>query len=776
MNRLEKKLGKVIQRVIDSAMGSGLAQEMTVAQGERYVTPGIGELIRAAGAESCVLLKNDGTLPLDPAKKVAVFGRCQLDWFYVGYGSGGDVHAPYRVNLIDGLRHADVPFDTELLRTYQAWTQEEDNAAYDGWWGHWPFNYPEMPLTDELVRKAAAESAAAICVIGRAAGEDRENTLTKGSYYLTDAETAMLDAVTAAFAKTVVVMDVGSVMDMSWTEKYGERLSAILVVWQGGMESGNAVCDVLYGKVNPCGKLPDTIARHYEDYPSAAHFGGKAYNDYAEDIFVGYRYFDRHPEKVLYPFGFGLSYTTFEMQPVGFARDSVAVRVTNTGNYAGKEVVALYCRQPAGKLPKAERVLVAFGKTGKLQPGESQELTLHFDDKAVSSYDEASHAFVLEPGDYRFETNGAEVGAFTADAWTVVEQCRPICSPAVDLKARILCELPKAIPQTGDQGITLSDVKVGKATLDAFIAQLSNAELEALTRGHGMMGSPLGAPGNAGVFGGVIPSLREKGVAPVICCDGPAGLRMQRYCSLMPCGTALAATWNTELVETLHQKIGEEMAHYGVDIQLAPGMNLHRNPLCGRNFEYFSEDPTLSGKMAAAAVRGVQSTGKASCPKHFACNNQETKRNTNDSRVSERALREIYLRNFEIVVKEAKPLTIMTSYNKVNGVWSHYNYDLVTTVLRGEWGFEGTVMTDWWMQKSKSPEFPKLRNNAYRVRAQVDVLMPGDMGHMAKKYKSDGSLLKTLGQPEGITRGELQRTAKNVLRLILKLKGDKGEK
>jgi beta-glucosidase len=285
-----------------------------------------------------------------------------------------------------------------------------------------------------------------------------------------------------------------------------------------------------------------------------------------------------------------------------------------------------------------------------------------------------------------------------------------------------------------------------------------------------MMGSALGVAGNAGAFGGVIESLRQKGVAPVITSDGPAGLRLRKYAALIPCGTALACTWNTELVEALSAKVGEEMVHYGVDVQLSPGMNIHRNPLCGRNFEYFSEDPLLSGRMAAAVVRGVQRSGRSACPKHFACNNQETRRNTNDSRVSERALREIYLRNFEIVVREAHPLTIMTSYNKVNGVWSHYNYDLVTTILRKEWGYSGTVITDWWMQKSKSPEFPLLKNNAYRVRAQVDVLMPGDFGHMAKGYKADSSLRKTLGLEGGITKAELQRTAKNVLSLVLKLK------
>ena len=774
MKKWKKKMGQMMQHVIDMAMGNGLMQEETSAGGERYVTPGIDALIRQAAAESCVLLKNDGVLPLHAEQKIAVFGRCQLDWFYVGYGSGGDVHAPYYVNLIDGLKNAGARFDTELFNRYYAWTQEEDNAADHGWWGHWPYSHPEMPLDTALVENAAKCAETALVLIGRAAGEDRETTLTKGSYYLTDSERAMLDAVTQRFSHTVVVLNIGSIMDMAWTEDYADNLSAILIVWQGGMESGNAVADVLYGKVSPCGKLSDTIARRYEDYPSSSNFGGKEYNDYAEGIFVGYRYFDRHPEKLLYPFGFGLSYTAFELSSAVCTRSdtgvAVDITVRNVGDRAGKEVVQLWCSAPEGRLDKPLRVLAAFGKTNELKPGESETLTLSCGDRCFASYDEVKHAFVLEAGEYRFAVNTQAAGSFTLEQEVLVEQCEAICLESSALRQRILEDLPQAIPVTGDKGGKLADVASGKLTLDAFIALLGDEELEALTRGHGMMGSSLGVAGNAGAFGGVIESLREKGVSPIITSDGPAGLRLKKYCALIPCGTALACTWNVELVEAIHQKIGEEMIHYGVDVQLAPGMNIHRNPLCGRNFEYFSEDPLLSGKMAAAVVRGVQSTGRASCPKHFTCNNQETKRNTNDSRVSERALREIYLRNFEIMVKEAKPLTIMTSYNKVNGVWSHYNYDLVTTVLRKEWGFAGTVITDWWMQRSASPEFPKIRNNAYRVRAQVDVLMPGDMSHMAKKYKSDGSLLKTLGQPDGITRGELQRTARNVLNLILKLK------
>lgn len=779
MNPLKRKLGTLIQMGFDLVMGNGLMQEETEASGEKYITPGMPALLRQAGAEGCVLLKNNGALPLSAHREIAVFGRCQLDWFYVGYGSGGDVHAPYYVSLMEGLENAGVSYHKKLADTYRAWTRTPANEAFHGWWGHWPYSHPEMPLDAGLVREAAETADTAVVVIGRAAGEDRENTLEPGSYYLTKEEKAMLDAVTAVFTSTVVILNIGSVMDMAWTEEYGEKLSAVMIVWLGGMESGNAVADVLYGKTTPCGRLSDTIARRYEDYPSSSNFGGTEYNDYAEGIFVGYRYFDRNPEKVLWPFGFGLSYTQFELAPDAAVRREdgveVSVQVKNAGKYAGRETVQLWCSAPKGRLEKPERVLAAFGKTRELKPGESETVILRCGDKNLASYDEDCHAFILEAGKYCFAVNDMEAGSFLLGAETIVEQCEAICVPGAGLRQRILGRLPEEISVTGDKGYQLGDVAEGKVSLDVFIAQLSDEELEALSRGEGMMNSGLGAPGNAGVFGGVIHSLREKGIPPVTCCDGPAGLRMKRYCSLAPCGTALACTWDTELAEAVGRKTGEEMIHYGVDVQLAPGMNIHRNPLCGRNFEYFSEDPLLSGKMAAAVVRGVQSMGRAACPKHFACNNQEVKRNINDSRVSERALREIYLRNFEICIRESRPLTLMTSYNKVNGVWSHYHYDLATTVLRREWGYEGMVMTDWWMRKSASPEFPKLRDNAYRVRAQVDVLMPGDMGHIAKKYKSDGSLRRTLGHPEGITRGELQRTAKNVLSLVLALRRSKNQ-
>jgi beta-glucosidase len=283
------------------------------------------------------------------------------------------------------------------------------------------------------------------------------------------------------------------------------------------------------------------------------------------------------------------------------------------------------------------------------------------------------------------------------------------------------------------------------------------------------MRSALGASGNAGMLGGTTESLRNKGIPPIITTDGPSGIRVYAHTSLLPCGTALACSWNPELVEKLGVLFGEEMAAKGSDILLGPGMNIHRDPLCGRNFEYYSEDPYVSGKIAAAMVQGIQrNPGRSACPKHFACNNQEWMRSRNDSRVSQRALREIYLRGFEICVRESRPKTIMTSYNKINGVWAHYHYELVTNILRGEWGYEGLVITDWWMQPSKDPDFPLLRNDAYRVRAQVDVLMPGGVANT--KVHGDGSLEKAFGKVDGITLGEIQRCAKNVLRLILELK------
>lgn len=752
----------------------------------------VSALFRRAAAESCVLLKNDGTLPLGTAP-VSVFGVGQVLWMDMGYGSGGDVVKHYTVNLFDALKDSGIVYNADLSDKYAAWCAER--ASGPAPWGMWPLHHEEMPLDAQDLDAAAAFGETALVVIGRTCGESLDLRLEKGSYYLADDETALLDAVTARFKKVVVLLNIGNVIDLSWTEKY--PLSAILAVWNGGMESGGGVTDVLTGRVNPCGKLADTVARAYSDYPSSDNFGDGSVVNYCEDIFVGYRYFSTFkPEAVLYPFGFGLSYTNFSLEPVSFDGLSARVRVVNSGSTAGREVVQLYCRAPQGKLGKASLSLCAFAKTRLLAPGEAQELSLSTDEYSLASYDDSGktgfpYAFVLEAGDYEFFAGSSSADLFPAGIYSVTEtavikQLEQSCAPVeplqrlladgsfeaaplrqFDLRQRILHRLPAEIAFTGDKGYRLEDVKQGKISLDDFIAQLSDEELEALTRGEGAMDSPLGPAGNAGAFGGVIPSLRSKGVKPVITTDGPSGIRLRANCLLAPCAAALACTWDPELVSAVMECIGAELLERGSSILLGPGVNIHRDPLCGRNFEYFSEDPLLSGKLGAAAVRGIQSRGGAACPKHFCCNNQEFMRNMADSRISERALREIYLRVFEICINEGRPLTLMTSYNPLNGVWDHYNYDLVTTVLRGQLGYTGCVITDWWMVPADDPNFDGVRVNAYRVRAQVDVFMPGNPNFGDGEYHSDGTLLETLGKPGGITRGELQRSAANVLRFIL---------
>lgn len=752
---------KAAQRVIDTVMGNGLAQDESEATSTGTTSPALAALARQAAAEGCVLLTNDGTLPLVPTREVAVFGRCQIDWFFMGYGSGGSVHPTYTVNLLDGLDAANVRYNQVLASTYRAWCASENNEAERGWWGHWPTHHPEMPVSVELAQAAAQAAATAVVVIGRCTGEDLDLPLAPGGYYLSDDEKTLLDTITDAFEHVVVVLNTSNVIDLSWIESYGSKLGAVLVAWQGGMEAGNAVTDVLYGRVCPSGRLACTVARSYAQYPSSATFGKRRRIDYVEDVFVGYRHFETYaPSAIQFGFGHGLSYTTFSAEILALKREDLTVtarvRIANTGRVAGRKTVLLWCEPPQGSVPAPTRVLAAFAKTGLIAPGLYEDIDLVCNLADIASFDKTMGSFVLEAGSYQFDCTRT-ASAIDLPKRMVVQQCEPICLTPDRLRVRILNNLPAELPASGSGTLTFGDVVKGRATLEEFVARLSDNELEALSCGEGAMNSTLGAPGNAGAFGGVSEELRARGVPAIICADGPSGARLQRRCSLLPCATALACTWDTALVEKLFACLGEELRANGVDVLLAPGMNIQRNPRCGRNFEYFSEDPLATGYMASAVVSGLQGAGVSACPKHLACNSQEMRRNTSDSRVSERALREVYLRGFQICVREAKPDLIMTSYNKVNGVWAHYHYDLATTVLRDEWGYDGVVITDWWMKPARSPEFEDLRNNAYRLRAGVDVLMPGSMSHV----------LNVREKPAGISRAELQRTALRVLRLAL---------
>lgn len=768
--------------------------------GEKRQRPVMSQLLRTAAAESIVLLENNGVLPLKSDSKVSVFGRSQLDYFYVGYGSGGEVNPPYVVNMLEGLKQKSVQLYQPLVEVYEDYSRH--HQVDDGVWGQWPRFLEEMPVSDELITQVREHSDVAILVIGRAAGEDRENILEAGSYYLTEKEEALIKKVTTQFEKVVLIINSGNVIDLAWTQVY--NFSAILFAWQGGMESGHAIADILLGDVNPSAKLPDTIARHYEDYPSAKQFGHEEFVEYVEDIYVGYRYFETfHPEKILYPFGYGLSYTEFEIESnfsLEGSQVTLQTSVTNIGKVAGKQVVQVYYQAPQGQLGKPSRNLIRFAKTILLDPNTTQEIEFTFDLNELASYDDrgiTGHPFsyVLEAGDYHFFVgtgldNLEAVDSYYLENLVLVENLSQISAP-VEKFDRLVAEVKDgklvesyqpvtlqhiSVKERIDQELeTLSEVEDQQVFLDTgktmseIIQSLSAIELDAITRGEGKMNSPFGPKGNAGMLGGTIESLRDKGIPSVITTDGPAGIRLNYYASLLPCGTALASTWDLALIQRIGEEFGKELVELGSDIILAPGMNIHRNPLGGRNFEYFSEDPYLTGKMAASYVKGVQSHNVSTCPKHFACNNQETNRNYNDSRISERALREIYLKPFEICVKESQPHAIMTAYNKINGVWAHYHYDLVTEVLRKEWDFQGCIMTDWWMRMASDPNCPQIENNAYRVRAQVDILMPGGQSFEIKE--SDSSLIQSLNHPDGLTLKEAQRSALNVLKLIQKIKG-----
>ena len=760
---------------------------------------GLADLSRQTAAEGAVLLKNeDQTLPVKPYETVSVFGRIQINYFKSGTGSGGKVNVDHVTNILDGFRkNPKIHVNEDLAKVYEDWVAENPPVGIGDWTEPW--SQAEMPVTEELVADAASKSDKAIIVLGRTAGESKDASNTEGSFLLTDDERDMIQKVTNQFDHVAVLLNVGNIIDMSWVEEYG--VESVMYVWHGGMEGGKAVADVVSGDVPASGKLSDTIATSYEDYPSAGNFGNNEYNNYVEDIYVGYRYFETFaPDKVLYPFGFGLTYTDFTVKTTSVeevdGKIEITVNVTNTGDYKGKQVVQVYYGAPQGELGKAAKSLAGFAKTGLLQPGDSQEMTISYDIDHMASYDDAGKtghksAYVLEAGDYpvyvgtsvrdcgvvythtepelrvveqlqevmAVDPNHAfERMAATEDAeGNIVMEMEPVPTRTVDVNERIQANLPETIEPTGDQGYTLLDVYNGDISMEEFVAQLPLEDVAYLCRGEGM-NSPKVTPGTASAFGGLTDSLKAFGIPIGCCADGPSGIRMDdgELATALPIGTLMACTWNTDLVEKLHTLHGQELVLNNVECMLGPGINIHRDPLCGRNFEYFSEDPVLTGVMASAATRGVQKSGAMVTPKHFAANNQEQNRNNNDSRVSERALREIYLKGFEIVVRDGNTGTIMTSYNKINGIWAASNYDLCTTTLRNEWGFDGMVMTDWWANEN---EDGLLRQEAAMVRAQNDIAMP-------VAYEAD-SIVNAVNAGV-LTLGEVQRSAINVLNCLIK--------
>ena len=761
-------------------------------------------LARQAVAEGCVLLENEGqALPLRDGERVAVFGRMAFHYYKSGLGSGGLVNTRYVVGILDALKACEgVHLDEKLMGIYEDWIMENPYDEGQGW-GRVPWCQKEMGVTEEMLDCARRDDVSLV-VIGRTAGEDQDNNAKAGSYCLTEMEEDMIRRVCEVSERTVVVLNVGNIIDMSWVEKYHPQ--AVLYAWQGGQEGGNGVADVLTGKVCACGKLTDTIAADIKDYPSTENFGDPFKNYYKEDIYVGYRYFETFAkDKVLYPFGYGLSYTTFETRAEILKNTgdeiTVSVTVSNTGEVRGKEVVQVYVKVPQGKLGNPARKLIGFAKTKELAPGEQEEVCIVIQKYDMASYDDSGvtghkSCYVLEEGCYEVFVgsdvrSAVSVGCYEEE-FRVIEELEEAYAPVekfqrmkavllpdgtyqavteevpvrtVDPQERRANEMLETLDYTGDKGYKLVDVLDKKVSMEEFIAQISEEDLIAIFRGEGMC-SPKVTAGTAAAFGGVTDGLTALGI-PVGCCsDGPSGIRMDcgTKAFSLPNGTSFGCTFNMELVGALYEMTGKELRLNKIDSLLGPGMNIHRNPLNGRNFEYISEDPILTGRICAAQVKAMAKSGIGSTIKHFCGNNQEVGRSTSDSVISERALREIYLKGFEIAVKEGGARSVMTTYGSVNGLWTAGSYDLCTTILRKEWGFDGIVMTDWWAKSNYEGHQAEAPVKAPMVAAQNDIYM---VVSDAKANPENDDVEEMLHAGK-ITLGELQRNAANILGFLLK--------
>ncbi|MCR5149712.1 MAG: glycoside hydrolase family 3 C-terminal domain-containing protein [Clostridiales bacterium] len=706
-------------------------------------------LARKAAGEGMVLLKNiNSTLPLQKGAKVALFGKATMEYTKGGGGSS-DVNCAYIRTVYDGFaekeRNGFLSVFMPLVEFYEEYVKKEsaniltqkqidaiwdvvnnmefcrkrDDMTYDTFQR---MHVKEAYVPDELIDLAGKNCDTAVITLSRFSAEGTDRRVTGGDYLLSELEISLIDRVCKVFSKVIVVYNTGAVTDCEPIAD-DDRVGAILYGWQAGMEGPMAIADILCGFVNPSGKLPDTVTKSYEscpskdDYTESLHF-----LKYSEDIFVGYRYYETLPgklEEIRYPFGFGLSYTSFEITNTVAGKSGerilCAFNVKNTGKVAGKEVVQLYFSAPQGKLGKPARQLAAFKKTKLLMPGEEQCIALKVDISSMASFDNTGavekNAWVLEKGEYELYLGTSSLNcekldfSLTIKEDTVTEKSFGFCAPRENLSVLKADGSFYTLEKTEnkyyyggaeteayvhtDTAVPFDEVG-SSITLSDFVNQFTVDEMKDFVGGH----APTGVA-NTGCFGG----LKRLKVPAVATADGPAGLRLSPETGIpttcFPCATLLAATWNEDLLYEVGAAAADEIRENNIGVWLAPAVNIHRNPLCGRNFEYMSEDPLLAGRCTAAEIRGIQSRGVAVSLKHFACNSKEINRYQCDSMLSERALREIYLRPFEIAVKESDPFTIMSSYNKINGIHTSESWELLTGILRKEWGFKGMVVTDW---------------------------------------------------------------------------------
>ena len=799
--------------------------------------------VRRAAPECMVLLRHDGSFPVQPGR-IAAFGSGVRHTVKGGTGSG-DVNVRAFSTVEQGLISAGFEltsgawldaYDRVLADAQTAFQkhleqiQAEDDAPLA--------TFGLTMLEPEYDLDLTAEGDMAIYVLARNSGEGADRRQVAGDINLTRTEIRDIRALSARYKRFMLVLNVGGLVDLTPVKD----VQNILLMSQLGSPTGDALADVLCGKAYPSGKLTMTWAP-IADYPSTQGFGDPDDTRYTEGVFVGYRYFDSFGVTPAYPFGYGLGYTTFASRSVSFSADedriTVGIEVENTGHFAGKEVIQVYYSAPDGKLPKPVKELAAFRKTKELQPGEKQTLSISFPTVQMNAYDADQAAYIMEPGVYEIFAGACSdavqpCGRVLLDREVVTQQLRNVggspdfedmrpssAKPPVSAEHAIRLDAQR-LPTTtavydsdpielqGKAG-TWADLAAGRLTLEEFVGGLTNEQLAYLCIGN-FKDAAEGASvwevvGNAsshlaGAAGETTNRLQALGVPSLTMPDGPAGLRLSteyvvrgeevlaavssqagfgqdhdvagekvyyQYCVALPIGTALAQAWNPELCESCGSLIGTEMELFGANLWLAPALNIYRNPMCGRNFEYYSEDPVVAGTTAAAITAGVQKhPGCATTIKHYCCNNQETNRMHSNSILSERALREIYLKGFEICVRQAQPHCVMSSYNLVNGQHTNNRRCLQTWVLRDEWGFEGFVMTDWLttLELGAAQKYPKASASGC-IKAGNDMVMPGvqcDFDDLMRALQDEN-------HPDHLTRAHLQQDAKRVLRVISILAG-----
>ncbi len=784
-------------------------------------------LLRDSLAECTLFLRQNGAFPLEAPGRIAAYGNGVRHTVKGGTGSG-EVNSRYSVNVEQGLKGAGFTITTG--RWLDAFDQVEQDAQkafvkeikerakkkhtmaiLEGMGAVMPQPEYDLPLD--------GEGDTAIYVLSRISGEGNDREPIPGDIRLTDSEAKTILALDAKYEKFMLVLNVGGVVDLTPVKE----VSNILVLSQLGVETGSVLADILLGRANPSGKLTTTWAS-WEDYCKEGEFGDINDTRYKEGIYVGYRYFDTVGKKPLFPFGYGLSYTSFDIAVTGAAAEGDTIRikaaVSNTGARAGREVVQVYVSAPAGRLDKPYQDLAAFAKTDLLEPGASQELTISFSLRDCASYDAQKESYVLEAGSYVVRVGDSSdhtqpAALVDLDGEAIVTKARN-CLGETDFEdwkpsgsetaaAEELSDITRISVAAADiETVTVTydqEREIDPRVKDLTVEELAYLNVGAFNPKAGALSVIGNAATNvAGAAGETTGVLKEKGFPVLVMSDGPAGLRLAKefyrdekgahgigssmvpesflpflpaparfimnliggsgkpkkgqkveyqYATAIPIGTAIAQSFNLPLAESYGSIVGDEMERFGVHLWLAPALNIHRDIRCGRNFEYYSEDPLISGKTAAAITRGVQRhPGCGTTIKHYAANNQEKNRYCNNSIVSERAMREIYLKGFGICVRESQPHALMTSYNLLNGVHTSEHRGLIEDILRCEYGFKGIVMTDWIVDMAQDKQsLHRMPIAAEIAKAGGDLVMPGSKGDfdsIVKAAKSGELELKQL--------------------------------